>query len=157
MKMDSCSSDRAGPVAVFVQPKLPRVKFHANKPGESYMPCNGTEGEFFHSMWCEECARDKAMNGTVYREGREETDEDWCEILGRSFREDAIPEWVYGADGQPCCTQFVPMEQEVTARCEHTADMFDAEQTASGCSHTARSDDQSKVDDQEPTTGSSHG
>lgn len=29
--------------------------------------------------------------------------------------------------------------------------------TASGCSHTARSDDQSKVDDQEPTTGSSHG
>lgn len=30
-------------------------------------------------------------------------------------------------------------------------------QAASGCSHTARSDDQSKVDDQEPTTGSSHG
>lgn len=27
---------------------------------------------------------------------------------------------------------------------------------ASGCSHTARSDDQSKVDDQEPTAGSSH-
>lgn len=30
-------------------------------------------------------------------------------------------------------------------------------QAASGCSHTARPDDQSKVDDQEPTAGSSHG
>lgn len=30
-------------------------------------------------------------------------------------------------------------------------------QTASGCSHTDGPDDQSKVDDQEPTTGSSHG
>lgn len=29
--------------------------------------------------------------------------------------------------------------------------------TASGCSHTAGPDDQSKVDDQEPTAGSSHG
>lgn len=30
-------------------------------------------------------------------------------------------------------------------------------QTASGCSHTALSDDQSNADDQEPTAGSSHG
>lgn len=117
--------DPIGPVAVFVQPKLPRVKFFERTPGEPYMPCNGTEGEYFHSMWCEECERDKAMNGTVHREGREECDDDWCEILGRSFREDTIPEWVIGADGQPCCTQFVPMGDKLpTPLCEHTDDMF---------------------------------
>ena len=50
----------------------------------------------------------------------------YCEILGRSFSEDTIPEWVHGADGQPCCTQFVPKGQPLpTPRCEHTADMFD--------------------------------
>lgn len=112
-----------------IQPKLPRVKFYSKPAGESYMPCNGSEGEFFMAAWCEECERDKAMNGTVHREGREEREDDWCEILGRSFREDAIPEWVYGADGQPCCTQFVPMGQkEPTTRCENTADMFEGEQ-----------------------------
>ena len=121
--------DLRGPVAVFVQPKLPRVTFAENTPGESYMPCNGTEGEFFHAAWCENCERDKSMNGTVHREGREETDDDWCEILGRSFREDAIPEWVYGKDGQPCCTQFVPMGQPLPQRCEHTADLFGGDKT----------------------------
>lgn len=117
--------EQSGPIATFVQPKLPRVKLAENTPGKPYMPCNGTEGEFFHAAWCENCERDKAMNGTVYREGREETDDDWCEILGRSFREDEIAEWVYGADGQPSCTHFVPMGQAVTVRCEHTADLFD--------------------------------
>lgn len=33
----------------------------------------------------------------------------------------------------------------------------DPSQTASGCIHTDGPDDQSKVEDQEPTTGSSHG
>lgn len=114
-----------GPFLTIVQPKLPRINFHPNKPGESYMPCNGSEGEYFHSMWCEECARDKAMNGSVHREGREESDDDWCEILGRSFRETSIPEWVYGADGQPCCTQFVHKSEPIpTPRCAHTADLF---------------------------------
>lgn len=118
--------DVRGPVAVLVQPKLPRVKFYEGTPGESYMPSNGTEGEFFMAAWCEECARDKAMNGTVHREGREENDDDWCEILGRSFREDAIPEWVYGEDGQPKCTQFVPMDAPIpTPRCPNTPDLFE--------------------------------
>lgn len=109
-----------------VQPKLPRVTFFANTPGEPYRPCNGSEGEYFHAMWCEECERDKSMNGTVYREGREETDDDWCEILGRSFRSDEpLPEWVYGKNGQPCCTAFAPLgDKPPTPRCEHTADMF---------------------------------
>ncbi len=65
------------------------------------------------------------MNGTVYREGREATEDDWCEILGRSFTDEPLPEWVYGDDGQPKCSQFVPAGEPVPApRCEHTADMF---------------------------------
>ena len=47
-------SDPVGPVAVFVQPKLPRIKFITRTPGERYQPCNGSEGEYFHSMWCED-------------------------------------------------------------------------------------------------------
>lgn len=117
--------EQEGPVATLYQPKLPRVKFYPKPPGEPYRPCNGTEGEYFHAMWCEECARDKAMNGTVFLEGREETEDDWCEILGRSFRSDEpLPEWVYGDDRQPTCTQFVPLGSAIPARCEHTADMF---------------------------------
>lgn len=113
-------------MVTIIQPKLPRVEFYPNKPGEGYRPCNGSEGEYFHAMWCEECARDKAMNGTCHRESRDPTDEDYCEILGRSFRTDEpLPEWVYGDDGQPKCTAFAPMDQPVpTPRCEHTNDMF---------------------------------
>lgn len=122
---------RAGSVAVFVQPKLPRVKFYPGKTGEPYMPRNGTEGEFFMSMWCEECARDKEMSGTVYSEGREATDDDWCEILGRSFRSDEpLPEWTYGDDGQPCCAQFVLAGDRIPHHCEHAADLFDDGQQA---------------------------
>lgn len=114
-------------VRVFIQPKLPRVKFLEGAPGESYMPSNGSEGEYFINQWCSECARDKAMNGTVLREGRDDNEDDWCEILGRSFREDAIPEWVYGEDGQPKCTEFVSMDEPIpTPRCLNTPDMFDA-------------------------------
>lgn len=112
--------------ATIVQPKLPRVLFMTRKPGESYRPCNGSEGEYFHSMWCEECERDKEMNGTVFREGREASDDDWCEILGRSFRSDeALPEWIYGDDGQPKCSMFVPLGRGIAPpRCQHTPDMF---------------------------------
>lgn len=120
--------EQDGPIATFVQPKLPRVRFFERSPGAEYRPCNGTEGEYFIAMWCEECERDKAMNGTVYREGREENEDDWCEILGRSFRsEEPLPEWIIGDDGQPKCTQFVPVGSTVPHRCDHTADMFSDE------------------------------
>jgi len=117
-----------GPVATFVQPKLPRVEFYPNKPGEPYRPCNGTEGEFFHSMWCEECARDKVMSGKATVEDAYKDPSLYCEILNRSFRSDEpLPEWAYGADGQPCCTKFWPADKPIPEpRCEHTADMFDA-------------------------------
>ena len=83
------------------------------------------------SMWCEECDRDKAMNGSATVE---ETDEDptlYCEILNRSFRSDeALPEWVRGDDGQPKCTKYIPKRKpgatDPIERCEHTFDMFGA-------------------------------
>lgn len=109
-----------------VQDKLPPVLFYPNKPGEQYRPCNGSEGEYFQAMWCENCERDKELNGTAFREGREAGDDDWCEIVGRSYREpEPLPEWVYGQDGQPCCTAFVPMGRPIPPpRCEHTVDLF---------------------------------
>ena len=43
----------------------------------------------FGLVWeANEIERDKALNGTVFREGREESEEDWCEIVGRSYRTD---------------------------------------------------------------------
>ena len=121
-------SDPVGPVAVFVQHKLPRVKFMERTPGERYQPCNGSEGEYFHAMWCEECERDKVMNGSATVE---ESDGDLtmlCEILGRSFRDDELPEWKFGPDGWPMCTAFVPVGSKVPEpRCEHTADLFGGE------------------------------
>ncbi len=115
-----------GPVAVFVQPKLPRVEFYPDKPGTLYMPSNGTEGEFFHSMWCEECARDKVMNGEATQEQADADPEGcYCMILNQSFHSDGVPEWVYGADGQPCCTAFSPKGQPIQYRCPNTPDMFE--------------------------------
>ena len=124
--------DPLGPVAVLVQSKLPPVRFFQNKPGEQYRPCNGSEGEYFHSMWCSECERDQAMNGQATVE---ETDKDpslYCEILNRSFRSDEpLPEWRYGDDGQPRCTEFVPVGQPVPEpRCTHTSDLFDGKATS---------------------------
>lgn len=114
-----------GPVRALVQPKLPRVKFFERPPGESYMPCNGSEGEFFMAMWCEECERDKVMNGSATVEDADKDPGLYCRILNDSFHSEGVAEWVYGADGQPCCTAFVPKGQPLpTPRCEHTADMF---------------------------------
>lgn len=93
--------------------------------GEPYRPSNGTEGACFHEAWCCKCERDKSMNGTCYREGREENDEDWCEILGRSFRDEPLPEWVHDKDGYPSCTAFVPMGEKIPPpRDDKTIDMF---------------------------------
>jgi hypothetical protein len=114
-------------MATIIQPKLPRVTFFARTPGERYRPSNGSEGEYFHAMWCEECSRDKAMNGTCHRESREPEDDDYCEILNRSFRDDPLPEWVIGDDGQPKCTAFAKQTDGPlkVVRDDKTQDMFD--------------------------------
>lgn len=110
---------------IFVQPKLPRVKFYSGKPAEPYRPCNGSEGEFFMAMWCEECERDKVMSGQATVDDADKDPDLYCEILGRSFCSDEpLPEWVYGPDGQPCCTQFVALGSAIPSRCDHTLDMF---------------------------------
>lgn len=110
---------------MIVQEKLPRVKFFPREPGSPYMPSNGSEGEYFHSMWCEECERDKVMSGQATVEDADKDPSLYCEILGRSFRDsEPLPEWTIGEDGQPKCTQFVPLGQPIPYRCENTPDMF---------------------------------
>ena len=107
-----------------IQPKLPRVEFYPNKPGEPYRPCNGSEGEYFIGMWCDECERDKVMSGQATTEDADADPSLYCEILGRSFRDEPLPEWTYGEDGQPKCTAFVPVGTIPSNRDEFTVDMF---------------------------------
>lgn len=94
---------------------------------ERYLPSNGTEGEFFFDDWCRKCQRDRSM-----REGEpvEDCDDnELCDIIARSFRGE-VDEWVYGPDDQPMCTAFVPAGDKVpTPRCEHTAELFGAEES----------------------------
>ena len=97
-------------------------------PGEKYQPSNGTEGECFFDAWCRQCARDRSM-----REGEpiEECDDnERCDIIDRSmyFGMDSPeypPEWVYGPDGQPSCTAFVPAGEPIPPpKDDRTIDMF---------------------------------
>lgn len=101
------------------------VRWFAGAPGAPYRPSNGTEGLCFIAGWCEHCARDLEMNGTKRTEDC--GDEDWCEILGRSFRSDEpLPEWIYGEDGQPKCTAFIPFGEPIPAPKDTlTIDMFE--------------------------------
>lgn len=101
------------------------VRWFAGTPGQPYRPSNGTEGTCFIEGWCTHCERDREMNGSL--DSNECDEGDWCEILGRSFRTDEpLPEWIYGDDGQPKCTAFVPMGQQIVPeRDPFTIDMFD--------------------------------
>jgi hypothetical protein len=125
--VDGEASECPRPIATIVQPKLPRVKFFAGASGTPYMPCNGTEGEYFHAMWCEECERDKVMSGQATTEDADKDPDLYCEILNRSFRDEPLPEWVYGEDGQPKCTAFVPVGTPIVERDDRTLDMFASE------------------------------
>lgn len=93
-------------------------------PGEQYTPSNGTEGEAFHAFWCCRCARDNESNGICHAEGRDPVDDDWCPILGASFRGEAV-EWRRLETGRTTCMAFVPLGEPIPApRCGHTQDMF---------------------------------
>lgn len=98
-------------------------------PGEQYVPSNSTEGYSFIEHFCGNCARDKAA-----REGADLDDCDdneRCEILGASFRGEAV-EWRELEDGKCTCVAFVEAGKPVPPpRCEHTADMFGQEGAAS--------------------------
>nr|WP_319491094.1 hypothetical protein [uncultured Desulfobacter sp.] len=65
--------------------------------GEIFRPSNGTEGMIFFNQFCDQCKKISH-----------------CEIIGKTMALDmedpGYPtEWLYGEDGQPCCTAF---EQE---------------------------------------------
>lgn len=95
-------------------------------PGEQWTPSNATVGYSFLEDWCMKCLRDRAM-----REGidvDECDDQDRCEILGASFRGEAV-EWREMPDGEVKCIAFVPSGDPLpTPRCRHTADLFDQQQ-----------------------------
>ncbi|MDF3821679.1 hypothetical protein P3G55_17375 [Leptospira sp. 96542] len=98
------------------------AKLNIDRAGEPYRPSNGSEGELFMGAWCAACQRDKAFREGEQLDGCD--DNEVCAIIGASFRGEA-KEWVYGADGQPKCTAFVPAGQPIPApRCDKTPDMF---------------------------------
>lgn len=112
-------------VQIFPARLAESLKDHA---GEKYRPANGTEGDIFISQWCSHCQNDKAL-----REGCAVNwmdDFERCDIIDKTmlFNVDdpEYPsEWVYGEDGQPCCTAFVATGDERSVfRDPLTVDMF---------------------------------
>lgn len=101
------------------------MKSHA---GEKYRPSNGTEGDIFFAGWRQKCARDKAMSEGADID--ECDDNERCDIIGKTMAfdtdEEGYPsEWQYGADGQPCCTAFIPAGDPIPEpRCELTKELF---------------------------------
>jgi hypothetical protein len=75
------------------------------KPGETFRPSNGTEGEYFMAAWCDLCRKN--------REWRE-SDSNPCEILCKSTTSE-VPEWKYDADGIPCCSEFAESDRPQSA------------------------------------------
>ena len=74
---------------------------------EKYRPSNGTAGIAFDDQWCSNCERDRAW--------REDDKNDPCQILSNTMiynvDDPEYPaEWIYGADGRPCCTAFVKIK-----------------------------------------------
>lgn len=107
------------------------VRWHyPAKPGSLYQPSNGTEGEVFFSIWCENCARDKVMNGEARTDAELEDPDNWCPIIARTMAyntEDAeYPrEWRIAESGQPECTAYVPFGEPIPApRDELTLPLF---------------------------------
>lgn len=94
-------------------------------PGERYMPSNGTDGQCFIEEWCCNCQRDRSLRDGV--ELDECDDDEKCEIVAASFRDEAV-EWRELEDGRCICVAFVPAGQSIPVpRCENTADMFSDE------------------------------
>lgn len=93
-------------------------------PGEKFEGTSGSDADALFVL-CQDCARDKEMNGTRYREGREAGDDDYCQVLAAALRNEAV-EIRELEDGSLKCMAFVPLDQPITpARCEHTVDMFE--------------------------------
>ena len=89
----------------------------AAKATVPYRPSNGTEGECFMDDWCQNCARDRALNG----EGDWDDEGGWCPIIAKTFVYDVNDkeypvEWIKDAGewpGNPRCTAFIPVGEPV--------------------------------------------
>jgi len=73
--------------------------------------------------WCNQCERDRA-----YRES--EGCEPGCEILVNTMAYEVDDprypvQWVYGQDGKPRCTAFIPEGETIPFRDDKTIDMFE--------------------------------
>ena len=91
--------------------------------GEQYEPSNGTEGGCFIEAWCANCARDKVMNGEATQEQADVDDSLYCQILGASFRGEAV-EWRELPDGTVKCIAFVPQGERIQPqRCPNTLEL----------------------------------
>jgi hypothetical protein len=69
---------------------------------KSYRPSNGTEGDMFQALWCEQCKRD-----ADFKDGEGEG----CQIIAMTMCVDVDDpeypkEWTHDSEGQPCCTAF---------------------------------------------------
>jgi hypothetical protein len=98
-----------------------------DQAGQKYRPSNGSEGEMFMNTWCGQCERDHGMLKGLPLE--ECDDNQVCGIIALTHflavDDPRYPaEWQYGADGQPCCTAFVPAGEPIPVKDEHTVDMF---------------------------------
>jgi hypothetical protein len=103
-----------------VSPYVPTPGPHA---GEQYQPSNGTEGASFIEEWCSNCARDKVMNGEATQDQADVDDTLYCQILGASFRGEAV-EWREFEDGAVECIAFVPKGERIPPqRCPYTAEL----------------------------------
>jgi hypothetical protein len=66
------------------------------KKDNLYLPSNGTEGDGFMSIWCENCKKDTMLRGG----------ETQCSILTNALVKGYVKQWVY-IDNVPICTSFV--------------------------------------------------
>ncbi len=99
------------------------LELHAESelPGERWFPSNGTAGDVIHSI-CEDCQRDKAMNGA--KPFDDCGTEDLCDILGRSYSDsESVVEWRRLPDGEIKCMAFLPMDAPAP-RCDKTLELF---------------------------------
>ncbi|MFN3494213.1 MAG: hypothetical protein ACK40L_06875 [Hydrogenophaga sp.] len=91
-------------------------------PGKQWIPPNSDVGYGFIGSTCAHCARDRAIREGV--EIEECDDDELCEIVGASFRGEAV-EWRRMPDGSVHCLAFVPAgEVPPPPPCMFTLDLF---------------------------------
>ena len=71
-----------------------------HEPGETFHPCNGSEGSAFINHFCSRCEKDLQED---------------CEVLTATMilmqTDSEYPkEWVYNENGNPTCTAFEELE-----------------------------------------------